>query len=374
MSENKLTPNRNSIANFFRSTIPIFSDSQGPSLNDRLLKYKEIRQFSEKTGISPILLLLILLSLIGLIMIGYYEDHLTIVIGTFYPLYFSLKTLKRGNLSEIKRWLTYWIFFTVFIWFECFFYFILKYIPLYFVIRSVFLVLSYLPQYEFSTVLYDYCIKTFFTKYNKHIIKYANHFKNILYGELNEEDSNNNRASILASGLFKSLSNRNFIASIFKSGEGSQEDTKKLNKDSIENLRKIDTGDDYINDEEYVDDEQVFMKMVDNSDDENDKYEQKDKETVIKEAGKLKGTEENGNKKETKLIKSKVDNKDTKDNKDPYFKKNKTLVDKTRNVAEKKDVTLNRNNTIKDKDSTISKGRINSTVLNKSTTNIGLKK
>ncbi len=79
-------------------------------INDNLMKYKEIKMVYKKTGIPPAYLLYALIACLLLILIGYCEAYLTILIGTLYPIYISIKTLQKENIEKDDRiqWLTYW--------------------------------------------------------------------------------------------------------------------------------------------------------------------------------------------------------------------------------------------------------------------------
>ena len=158
-------------------------------LNKKLLRYKEIQTFYKKTGIQPIFIAIILIIMLIFIFIGIFDRILTIIIGTAYPLYMSIKTVRRKMVEEddenneeeeeevendIIQWLSYWVIFSVFLNFENIFKFILKYIPFYFFIKVIFLLFCYLPQYRFANYLYNAFIKKLFARYEKTVIDYSN--------------------------------------------------------------------------------------------------------------------------------------------------------------------------------------------------------
>ncbi len=80
-------------------------------LNAKLMKYKELELFHQKTGIKPIYLCYVLVFLMVLIIFGVCDDLLTCIIEVFYPVYISIKTIKSGKREEIRQWLTYWYYF-----------------------------------------------------------------------------------------------------------------------------------------------------------------------------------------------------------------------------------------------------------------------
>jgi hypothetical protein len=78
--------------------------------NESLMSYKEMKWVYKKTGIHPVYFIYGLALCLFLILIGYLENYLTYLIGTTYPLYISIKTLKNeeSTKDDIKQWLTYW--------------------------------------------------------------------------------------------------------------------------------------------------------------------------------------------------------------------------------------------------------------------------
>jgi hypothetical protein len=101
---------RSSMPNLIRPKIftEYFSE-ENKTLNDSLLQYKELKMLYTKTGIKPIYFFYGLGICMALILIGYFEFYLSLLIATLYPLYISIKTLQsEGNKEDIKQWLTYW--------------------------------------------------------------------------------------------------------------------------------------------------------------------------------------------------------------------------------------------------------------------------
>lgn len=100
---------RSSMSSFLKdSKITNIIEEKNTSFNDDLMKYKEMKMIYEKTGIKPIYFLYVLIALVLLIFIGYLESYLTLLIGTLYPLYISIKTIQSGDQNDVKQWLTYW--------------------------------------------------------------------------------------------------------------------------------------------------------------------------------------------------------------------------------------------------------------------------
>lgn len=153
-------------------------------INRKLLEYKEIKYLSRKTHIPPIYYAIVLIFCLLFIVIGFFDDYLTIFIATAYPLYASFKTLQYragyklpdGKLyteedgqNDITQWLTYWVVYSFFINIECLFGNLLRKIPLYFFMKVTFLLMCFLPQYQLASIIYNHLIRTVFLRYEDKI-------------------------------------------------------------------------------------------------------------------------------------------------------------------------------------------------------------
>jgi hypothetical protein len=150
----------------------LFSDDT-MSLNDRLMKYKEIKMVYKKTGIKPVYLFWTLVVSLIFILFGFFETELTYIIASVYPLYISIKTLQNGDREDIKQWLVYWVVYSVFINLESVFGLLLQYIPFYSFLKIVFLLILYLPQYNGALWIYEKLLKDAFIKYESHIYDFG---------------------------------------------------------------------------------------------------------------------------------------------------------------------------------------------------------
>lgn len=93
------------------ATLKVDTDkSYTQTLNENLLRYKEIKMVYNKTGIPPAYFVYGLVTCLFFIFIGYFENYLTHLIATLYPMYISIKTLQNEAASkeDITQWLTYW--------------------------------------------------------------------------------------------------------------------------------------------------------------------------------------------------------------------------------------------------------------------------
>ena len=61
-------------------------NSEKLSINDRLMMYKEIKYINQITHLKPVYLLTILIICLIILVIGYYENFFTCLIGILYPL------------------------------------------------------------------------------------------------------------------------------------------------------------------------------------------------------------------------------------------------------------------------------------------------
>lgn len=207
---------RKSMPNFLKNSLigPVDEkESEQLSITERInkacLKYKEVRIVYKKTKIPPAYLIYILLISLLFITIGYCDRYLTILIATLYPLYISLKTLQSiigeekadgGSYTEedqkqdIIQWLSYWVVYSLFINFEGLFGKLLKYIPFYFIIKVIFLLLCFLPQYRLSWWIYTHVISKLFQRYEATIIAFGNRIINAITSE--NEDVHRNKKKV----------------------------------------------------------------------------------------------------------------------------------------------------------------------------------
>jgi hypothetical protein len=166
-------------------------DKENPELtfrqrfNKKMNQYKEIKTFCKLTHIEPFFYSIIISILLIFVIVGFFDNYITIILATFYPLYMSFKALKfkigeekpdgtiyddEDEKNDIIRWLCYWICYSVLINIESIFRSLLKKVPLYFFFKIVFLLLCFLPHCQFSSYVYDNYIKRFFAKYEKKIV------------------------------------------------------------------------------------------------------------------------------------------------------------------------------------------------------------
>ena len=185
------------------------------TITDKLLKYKEIKLICGKTGLPPIAFILIFTSFIFLILVGFYEDHLILLLATIYPIYLSYKTLQYGNQEDTKKWLTYWACYCFFNWFEVILKKFLELLnfPFYFFLKVIFILLMYLPQTELSLVLYNNIIRILYNKYHDKVLYLFKIFEKKLYeiekkSHLTDNIISKNIGKVLTKSLSKANINR----------------------------------------------------------------------------------------------------------------------------------------------------------------------
>jgi hypothetical protein len=167
-------------------------NEEGLTFNERLLKYKEFKYLYDKTKIKPVYYFYCLIICLVLVVIGYFENLLTVLIGILYPMYFSIKSLRERNKESIRDWLKYWVVFFLFLNFECVFGIFLQGVSLYFFYKVLFLLVCYLPQYNGAKYFYESFLKSAFKEYEEEMyeisISLANRIKNTLYDNSDEDE------------------------------------------------------------------------------------------------------------------------------------------------------------------------------------------
>ena len=79
---------------------------------------------------------------------------ITNLIGVSYPLICSFAAME-NKPAEQKKWLVYWVVFSVIILFEEYLEFIVYMIPFYYPMKASFLVYAMVPQFSGALVVYD---------------------------------------------------------------------------------------------------------------------------------------------------------------------------------------------------------------------------
>lgn len=146
-------------------------NTEGFDLNGYLLKYKEIKQISNFTGVQPKVFVYFLIGLMLLIVINFFSKLFTLFVGIVYPLQGSISALRNNKRKEIRKWLEYWIIFFLFLNIETIFGKFMKNIPMYLFYKVVFLFICFLPWYGGAHYIYVSYIRETFLSYEKKVYR-----------------------------------------------------------------------------------------------------------------------------------------------------------------------------------------------------------
>eukprot|EP00771_Trimastix_marina_P004121 gnl/Trimastix_PCT/859.p2 GENE.gnl/Trimastix_PCT/859~~gnl/Trimastix_PCT/859.p2 ORF type:complete len:169 (+),score=65.55 gnl/Trimastix_PCT/859:69-509(+) len=89
----------------------------------------------------------------------YFMKVLCSVVCILYPAYASFKAVKSTETDDDTQWLTYWAVFGFFSFFETLLYFIIEYIPFYFLLKLVFFLWMQLPFFQGALRVFDWISK-----------------------------------------------------------------------------------------------------------------------------------------------------------------------------------------------------------------------
>ena len=118
----------------------------------------------EKTGQPRIYILL------GAVAIGFILISATLGLGfvsnvfAFYPLYQSFKAIRSQNPSEDQFWLSYWVVYGTFALFESLTGGVFFWLPLYYILKIVFLVWCFHPSSRGALVVYQRVLQPLFAQ------------------------------------------------------------------------------------------------------------------------------------------------------------------------------------------------------------------
>ena len=95
-----------------------------------------------------------LTAFLGLVTLAIFgSDALCTLVGFAYPAYMSIQILKNPTAESHKQWTTYWLILSLFALIESFTDLLLNWIPLYFLVKAIFLV--WCQALDGSTIIYD---------------------------------------------------------------------------------------------------------------------------------------------------------------------------------------------------------------------------
>ena len=158
-SKNSTSPNNS------QNQIPFVAQSDFES--DFGLTFKEIYnihmiEIESKTNLNRKYIYTILIISFFFFLIGHLQRTCSYLITCIYPLKWTIEDFKSKKENFGKKWGTYWGLFCIFLFFDVHKREVLKIIPLYFIIKTAFLVILYLPGFSAAVNLYDGLFKEIF--------------------------------------------------------------------------------------------------------------------------------------------------------------------------------------------------------------------
>ena len=136
---------------------------------DFSLSFKEIynihmTEIETKTKLKRKYIYFILLTSLFFFLIGHFELFFSFLITAYFPAIWTIQDYNAKTENCWKKWGTYWAFFSVFLFFDFHKKEVLKIIPLYFIVKTIFLTILYLPGFTAAVNLYDGFIKDILQK------------------------------------------------------------------------------------------------------------------------------------------------------------------------------------------------------------------
>jgi len=129
-----------------------------------------LKQAGEAVGLPPLFLAIgVAFFSVGFLLFGFGSQFICNMVGFVYPAYASFKALDDDNKEEKHTWLTYWVVFSMFTLVESFIDYVLYWVPLYFIVKLLFLVWLFFPKYQGANVIYTKVVQPTLTKYRKQI-------------------------------------------------------------------------------------------------------------------------------------------------------------------------------------------------------------
>jgi receptor expression-enhancing protein 5/6 len=145
------------------------------AFDKKMQRFLPAREVAEFLGLEPGQVgLAFVVFMLGFLLFGIGGNLITQLVGFVYPAYESFKALepdeeKRENPRMMRTWLTYWIVYSLFSVLEVFVDYILYWVPLYYLLKLVFLVWLMIPKLGGAELVYNAMIKPMLRQYRKRI-------------------------------------------------------------------------------------------------------------------------------------------------------------------------------------------------------------
>ena len=141
---------------------------------------KQMILIQEKTGIKGIYVVFGLILCVILVYLNIFDTVITNLLGTLYPAFWTIKSIENDDLEDQKNWLTYWAVFGSFVLIDMFSPVIVKFIPFYFVLKIIFLIMLFMPGSRVGPFVYDILVKKILGKYEDQLDNAVNTMDDIL--------------------------------------------------------------------------------------------------------------------------------------------------------------------------------------------------
>lgn len=118
----------------------------------------------EKTGIPGPIIVGLLAMCILFVCFSFYDVIIVTLVGTVFPIYWSVKAIESPETDDDKQWLTYWVVYSFWRLLDMYSGIILQYIPHYFIIKIVLLIWMMMPNTQGAAIIYNKVITKVYKK------------------------------------------------------------------------------------------------------------------------------------------------------------------------------------------------------------------
>ena len=152
---------------------------------------KQMILIQEKTGIKGIYVVIGLILSVIFVYLNIFDTIITNLVGTLYPAFWTIKSIEKDDLKEQRNWLTYWIVFGFFVLMDMFSPIIVKFIPIYFVMKIMLLIWLLMPGSYGCIFVYNLIVKKIIRKYENNLQKIVSNIEGIINenSKINESKS-----------------------------------------------------------------------------------------------------------------------------------------------------------------------------------------
>ncbi|OMJ78500.1 hypothetical protein SteCoe_21653 [Stentor coeruleus] len=118
--------------------------------------WKILRYISTKFGTHPgKIVIYIGFICLFLMMIGVYEKFICDVLTFYFPAKWTLRSIVIPNFASSKLWVSYWIVYSLLKLLDETIPFLIQFIPFYYAIKCMFLMVLYAPKIRGGLIIYD---------------------------------------------------------------------------------------------------------------------------------------------------------------------------------------------------------------------------